>query len=210
MSAVAIILLSMTVAQTSAPPKPASTINAPTATGAPHMCTDYPVGALQTQAEGTTTVAFKITETGSVTDPGVKTSSGSPDLDNASLACTKTWQYRPATMNGTPVAVPSWQVAVKWQIRPTAPFDTISGVAYQCVQSTDAGRNEMSQAKLHTVVRVHFLNGDIAGVAIAGSSGNADLDRRVAECYGRVAPGVTAGLQGDLTQLLTPLPAMTP
>jgi hypothetical protein len=68
----------------------------------------------------------------------------------------------------------------------------------------------MSQAKLHTVVRVHFVKGDIAGVSIASPSGNADLDRRVAECYGRVAPVVTASLTGDLYEWLTPIPAATP
>ena len=206
MSFASLILLSMTVAQAGTPPKPA--IAPPAATGAPHMCVDYPVPALQAAAEGTTTVAFKITDTGSVADAGVKTSSGNPDLDNASIACTRSWQYRPATENGAPVSVP-WQVAVKWQIRPTPPFDTISDAAYRCVESTDAGRDEMSNAKLHTVVRVHFMNGDIAGVAVVGSSGNTSLDRRVAECYGRVAPAATSSIPGDLNQLLTPIAAAT-
>jgi TonB family protein len=170
------------------------------------MCADYPVPALQAAAGGSTTVAFKITTAGSVADGSVKVSSGNADLDNAAVACTKSWQYKPAMQNGAPVEVP-WQVAVKWQIRPTPPFDAISDVAYRCVQMTDAGRDEMSKAKLHTVVRVHFQKGEVASVSVVGSSGSADLDRRVAECYGRVGPAVTASLQDDLSQLLTPLPA---
>lgn len=205
MSPIAIIFLSTILAQTSAPPKPA--MNPPAATGTPHTCDGYPAGALQTLAEGTATVAFTVTETGSVTDASVKTSSGNAYLDSASIACTKTWQYRPATaMDGKPIAVP-WKVVVKWSVQSAPPFDTINDVAYRCVQSTDTGRSEMSEAKLHTVVRVHFKNGDITGVAVVGPSGNSGLDRRVTECYGRVAPGVMASLQGDLDQLLTPIPA---
>jgi TonB family protein len=210
MSPVAFVFLATIVAQATSPgtypPKPA--VSAPAAAGAPHACTDYPVPALQAAAEGSTTVAFKVTTAGTVEGGSVKTSSGNADLDNAAVACTKSWQYKPAMSNGAPVEVP-WQVAVKWQIRPTPPFDTISDVAYRCVQMTDAGRDEMSKAKLHTVVRVHFQKGEIAGVAVVGSSGDTALDRRVADCYGRVAPAVTASLQDDQNQLLTPLPATT-
>lgn len=205
MSPIAFVFLSTILAQTDAPPRPA--MNPPAATGAPHTCDGYPAGALQTLAEGATTVAFTVTETGSVTGPSVKTSSGNPYLDDASLACTKTWQYKPATaMNGTPVAVP-WKVVVKWSVQSAPPFDAINDVAYRCVQSTDTGRTEMSEAKLHTVVRVHFKNGDITGIAVVSPSGNSALDHRVTECYGRVAPGMMASLQGDLDQLLTPIPA---
>ncbi|HKD22247.1 MAG TPA: energy transducer TonB [Rhizomicrobium sp.] len=210
MSPVAFVFLATIVAQATSPgnypPKPA--VSAPAAAGAPHACTDYPVPALQAAAEGSTTVAFKVTTAGTVEGGSVKTSSGNADLDNASLACTRSWQYKPAMSNGAPVEVP-WQVAIKWQIRPTPPFDAISDVAYRCVQLTDAGRDEMSKAKLHTVVRVHFQKGAIASVAVVGSSGNTELDRRVSECYGRVAPAVTASLQDDQSQLLTPLPATT-
>jgi TonB family protein len=206
MGPVALIFLTTIVAQTNtAIPKPA--FNAPTATGAPHTCADYPAGAMQTLAEGATTVAFKITQTGSVSDASVQTSSGNAYLDNAAVACTKDWQYRAATaMDGSPIIMP-WKVQIRWNIHPSPPFDIIDDAAYRCVQSTDAGREEMSQAKLHTVVRVHFKNGDIAGVSVASPSGNADLDRRVAECYGRVAPAATVSLQDDLYEPLTPIPA---
>jgi len=208
MSPIALIFLSTVAAQTNsaAPPKPAMT--PPAAVGTPHSCADYPVAAMQTKSEGTTTVGFTITETGSVTDVAVKTSSGNADLDNASVACTKTWQYRPATTvaDGKPVATP-WKVAVKWVIHPAPPFDAIDDTAYKCVQLTDAGRDELSHAKLQTVVRVHFVKGDIAGVSVAGSSGDSNLDRHVAECYGRIAPALTASLQDDSYQLLMPLQA---
>ena len=207
MSPIALIFLSTIVAQTSTNPVPKPAFNPPAAMGTPHSCTDYPLGAMQTKSEGTTTLGFKITETGSVTDVAVKTSSGNADLDNASVACTKTWQYRPATsMDGKPIEVP-WKVAVKWVIHPAPPFDAIDDTAYKCVLMTDSGRDAMSKAKLQTVVRVHFMKGDIAGVAVAGSSGDSTLDRHVVDCYGRIAPALTASLQDDSYQLLMPMPA---
>lgn len=207
MSPIALIFLSTLAAQTEAPPKPA--VNPPTAAGAPHTCAGYyPIPALQTKAQGTTLVGFDVTATGSVANVAVKTSSGNADLDKASVACTKTWQYHPATLkaDGTPVAVP-WQVAVKWEDRLLPPFDAISDTAYRCVLSTDAGRDEMSKAKLRTVVRVHFAKGNVESVEVVGSSGDSGLDRHVADCYGRVAPALTASLQDDVYQLLTPMPA---
>jgi len=65
----------------------------------------------------------------------------------------------------------------------------------------------MSKAKLRTVVRVHFAKGNVESVEVVGSSGDSGLDRHVADCYGRVAPALTASLQDDVYQLLTPMPA---
>lgn len=95
-------------------------ITAPASIGAPHNCPQdrwYPPLAVRLNQEGTTTLAFKITTDGSITDVTVAESSGHDSLDEAAVRCaSSSWHYKPAMENGQPVEVP-WKASVKWQLR---------------------------------------------------------------------------------------------
>ncbi|MGD0142851.1 MAG: energy transducer TonB [Rhizomicrobium sp.] len=96
--------------------KPAG-ITAPASIGRPHTCGQryYPPIAVRLNQEGTTTLAFKITADGAVTDLTIAESSGHDSLDQAALTCAQSWQYKPAIQNGAPIEVP-WKASVKWSL----------------------------------------------------------------------------------------------
>jgi protein TonB len=97
--------------------KPAG-ITAPASIGRPHNCPQgkwYPPMAIRLNQEGTTTLAFKITADGSITDVTVAESSGHDSLDQAAISCAQSWQYKPAMQNGSPVEVP-WKASIKWSL----------------------------------------------------------------------------------------------
>ena len=90
--------------QSNAPSGPP--ISSPASIGKPHECIGYyPPDAAVELREGKTIVAFTITADGTVIQPKIVAYSYA-DLDEAALACVKTWKYRPAVANGEPVAVP--------------------------------------------------------------------------------------------------------
>jgi TonB family protein len=65
----------------------------------------YPASARDNKIEGTVIVNTVIDEQGNVQDPKVATSSGNEDLDQAALDAVSQWTFRPATLDGKPVAV---------------------------------------------------------------------------------------------------------
>jgi len=81
-------------------------ITAPASTGKPHECGShyYPPLAIRLNHQGVTVVEFTIEADGSVTNAHVVKSSGYDELDNASIPCTQSWTYRPALLNGKPIA----------------------------------------------------------------------------------------------------------
>lgn len=82
--------------------------------GRPHTCFDYyPAAEKSARISGTSTVGFRILETGSTADPRIVVSSGNANLDNAALTCVRNWHYVPAVKDGKPVAV-DWQAQVRW------------------------------------------------------------------------------------------------
>lgn len=88
----------------------------PRSVGKPHLCIEYyPPQAVHERTQGTTKVRFYITTDGSVRDVEVTQSSGSELLDQATLVCVRSWQYRPAERDGTPIEVP-WKADVRWAL----------------------------------------------------------------------------------------------
>ena len=89
-----------------APPAPAGPVNlggelsvvCPERTP-PH----YPPLSRRMGEEGTVVLRVVLDESGAVSDAQVKTSSGSPRLDEAALAAVRTWRCQPAQRNGQPV-----------------------------------------------------------------------------------------------------------
>ncbi len=98
---------------------PAPQISAPASIGRPHACPNakwYPALALRLNHEGTTTLAFTVNTDGTISGVTVAKSSGHDELDEAAMSCAAGWSnYKPATQNGQPVAVP-WKATVQWRI----------------------------------------------------------------------------------------------
>ncbi len=65
----------------------------------------YPAEARKNRIEGTTIVKAVIDEQGEVQDPTVSKSSGHPGLDQAAIDAVSQWRFKPATLDGEPVAV---------------------------------------------------------------------------------------------------------
>src|SRR5690242_20467860 len=85
---------------------PAVSAHATTSIGRPHACGGlYPAALQQQGVEGTTTLAFHVTRSGSVRQITVAESSGNADLDVAAIYCAQHWRYKPATQEGRPVEV---------------------------------------------------------------------------------------------------------
>lgn len=99
-----------TQAQAANPPPIAS----PASMGKPHVCLAmYPPDAVAERAQGTVTVQFSITTEGTTHGNRVVRSSGYAALDDAAVACTCDWRYKPAMKDGQPVEVP-WKAEVRW------------------------------------------------------------------------------------------------
>lgn len=75
----------------------------------------YPSASVRAGEEGVATVEIYIAADGRVTDGRIKTSSGFPRLDEATIKYVKTWRMKPATRGGVPEG--SWvTVPVRWKI----------------------------------------------------------------------------------------------
>jgi hypothetical protein len=64
-----------------------------------------------------------------------------------------------------------------------------------------ATKNQVKQAPLHAVVRVHFKNGSIERVTLVASSGDSDLDGKVLGCYESLPSELAASIQGEVDEL---------
>ena len=76
----------------------------------PHTCDWYKP---RPGGEGTTRLSFRIEVSGRLRDIAVARSSGSDEIDKASMGCASRWHYFPATMNTEPVAT-KWGADIEW------------------------------------------------------------------------------------------------
>jgi TonB family protein len=105
------------------PPSPQSTstsampLESTTLTNYDHDCSYgfYPPFAIIHKQEGTTTVGFDVTRSGTVENIAVKSSSGYDSLDAAAIACVKTWKYHPVMSSDVAVASRK-TVAINWKV----------------------------------------------------------------------------------------------
>jgi protein TonB len=65
----------------------------------------YPESAKTAKIEGIAVVETVIDETGRVTQPKIKATSGDKDLDKAAIDAVLAWTFKPATLDGKPVPV---------------------------------------------------------------------------------------------------------
>ncbi len=130
--------------------------------------------------EGTTTLSFKITAQGAVTQVTVAKSSGNEELDAASVACASTWTYKPATKDGVPFETP-WQATVAWKLHDDSPLTwTPSGPCTKFATVTAAMLKGIA-GRSWIGYRV-MADGTAVSPAILASSGNAALDRAAESC----------------------------
>jgi TonB family protein len=132
--AVLALLLSAPHAAADAP-SDANTQSAPTSMGKPHTCTEYPERAIENMAQGTTTLMFTIGADRVPHDITVSSTSGNIDLDQAAASCVTNWRYKPATLNGKPVAAP-WKANVTWMIPTIIPPVGYNSAAHQCATAS--------------------------------------------------------------------------
>jgi TonB family protein len=76
----------------------------------PHTCGWYKP---RPGGDGTTRLSFWIEVSGRLQDIAVARSSGSDEIDKASMGCASRWHYFPATMNTKPVAA-KWGADIEW------------------------------------------------------------------------------------------------
>jgi len=165
----------------------------PQPTGAAHVCTQmYPEAALKVHAQGTTQVSFKIEPDGSVKDAAVMNSSGNADLDLASVTCVSGWRYKPAMENGKPAEV-QWQANLQWMEPPATtqfhivipkPTTIADDIASLCAHKRpDAvALPAQGQPGITSVTYRVMPNGQITGVSVGRSSGDAALDHILVQC----------------------------
>jgi TonB family protein len=167
-------------------PQPVLQTSAPVSTGVPHICVNYyPPNAIRLQEQGTTTLAFVVTEQGAVTNIVIQDSSGYDDLDAASITCVSQWRYLPPTNNGVPTKLP-WKAKVRWALRPTADdvqLWKLELTAYKCIGQSPIIDAEIASAKDMTGLEIHFNEGVVADVSVTRSSGNERLDDLATQCF---------------------------
>lgn len=140
---------------------------------------DYPPDAVRNRRVGSVTLLFRVTTEGRVAGVIVASSSGHSDLDSASVACAKTWQYHPAARNGQPVEVP-YSASVEWMIN--GPIWKISLALREPLNVCLASDEDARPRDGETIVAYTLKNGEVTGASIKRSSGNAALDQRAVAC----------------------------
>jgi len=152
----------------------------------------YPEAARKVNAQGTTQLGFKIEPDGSVKDPAVVNSSGNADLDWAAVTRVSGWRCKPAIQDGTPTEVP-WQAKVQWinqsgttqfhivVPRPTTVADDTASLCAHKRPDTIALPAEGQPGITSVTYRV-MPNGQITGIGVGRSSGDAALDHVLVQC----------------------------
>jgi len=75
----------------------------------------YPSVARRMGEQGEVRLDVRVGTDGAVLDVRLRTSSGSPTLDRAAIDTVRRWRFRPATVDGQPVA--EWYRDWKWTFR---------------------------------------------------------------------------------------------
>jgi protein TonB len=167
------------------------------ATGRPHTCTEfYPDTAATAQAEGTTTLSFRITSQGTTADVAVSKSSGNADLDAAAIQCVSGWHYLPATKDGKPIDYP-WQANVQWKLTDDLTPPTAAN-AHVCRNYPHAALWNESNGKATVGFRV-TADGAVADPVIVTSAGDDALDAAALACVmaWRYKPATVDGVAVD-------------
>jgi TonB family protein len=129
-------------------------------------------------------VVFHVGSTGIPSQASIKTSSGSPELDSAALACVMKLRFLPATAAGEGVGIESWQQTAWRRVTHTT-----------AAPATSAGAATIA-APAAAATPAAAAGGAGAGAAVAAATQTAPTAIRSASAEVRVC----AGADGKLTQ----------
>ncbi|MGA7710775.1 MAG: energy transducer TonB [Rhizomicrobium sp.] len=128
---------------------------------------DYPAIARRLGEQGNVVVTFLIREDGTVFDPIIVRSSGSPRLDEATADLVTHWRYNPATQGGTAVSCRQ-RAMLSWRLTDTE--NIVDGEPRFLPP-------ELQGAQGTTTFWVSVdKNGDVSSVRVLMSSGDPQLD----------------------------------
>jgi TonB family protein len=200
-----LLLPAMTRAEQASPP-----LTMPVPAGR-HVCAGYfPNSALMAQESGVTDVSYFIATDGSVHDPLVTRPSGHGDLDDATLRCIASWQYKPAMRGGVPLEVAA-HASIGWWTNTNAGNMPPAWKPLSCADFATVTPGQLAGIDGKSVV--WFLarpTGAVVEADLAQSSGNGDLDKAALRCVDewQFDPStVSAGTQAKTTVDWTnPLP----
>jgi protein TonB len=183
---VALLELASAEGQTATSSPPGDTIAAPVKSV---VCrTNYPAEAVRDGKMGTVTVVFRVLTDGHIDHITVAASSGSVLLDSATVACAKSWMFRPATRNGQAVNATA-AMTVGWLI--TATGNTIKYTKNalvplpsneECLSRTAVDSDRLSGKPGISVVRYRLTAGAVSNVTLKQSSGDEPLDQEALAC----------------------------
>lgn len=147
----------------------------------------YPTLAIRLNHEGSTVLAVHIDSIGNVSGAEVTGSSGFSDLDQAAIDCvTKEWHFKPATMNGEPVASTK-QYRVVWKLYDTSSGPWLGkdqiGICSSVFASAKARWSAYHAATLQFLVSP---TGAVERPFLAVSSGDELFDLRATECMAKL------------------------
>lgn len=128
---------------------------------------DYPAISRSLGEQGNVTVTFLIREDGTVFDPIVTRSSGSPRLDEATSGLVTHWRYNPATQGGTPVSCRQ-QALIVWRL--TDARNIVNGEPRFLPPELQGVQGET------TLLVSLDESGDVISIGLLMSSGDPQLD----------------------------------
>jgi TonB family protein len=122
-------------------------------------------------------LSFVVGADGNVRDPKILISSGSKELDDASLQCVMRWRYMPLSRDEKPYDV-MWQAGVYW--KPGYPPDVSR--AEWCL-AFRKGERAIPKGVANTSVTFRVMpDGTMKDTSIARSSGDRSLDEAAIRC----------------------------
>jgi TonB family protein len=171
----------------------------------------YPLMSTTLGEEGNTTLRFTINADGSVSNPVVVKSSGSPRLDEAAIEGVKTWRYVPAMQNGKPVSVP-WVATVSWRLQDTPEEFEAEGFAMLQASAGDVPSDTAQPSGEHmTLLSLQLSNaGKILSVHVVRSSGDPKLDTAAVKLARTRVKPKAAEIDGASVATLVPLVVIWP
>jgi TonB family protein len=149
------------------------------------QCSGYPANEALLGRTGETTVGFKITREGTVSDVQVLQSSGRSDFDDAAVACAKQWRYAPPIRDGAPIEI-SWKAVVKWEGRIDPTIYTIFYTGIHCARH-QINPKDLESVSGPTVLQMNVKYGRIPDVEVKISSGSEILDKHANDCFSDAA-----------------------
>ncbi len=158
----------------------------------------YPDAAKNAHAEGATLVSYRGTRDGHFTDVAVVRSSGNAYLDAASVQCVSRWRFDPDGPTAS-FRRGDHQTNIDWKLSGFPPGEPPAGVLigrpHTCSAYYPKAEGEAGTEGVTTLSFTITDEGRVEDIAVAKSSGNANLDNAAVLCARpwRYLPALEAG-----------------